>query len=55
MTLGRASYLFVAKRLEVVCALHVRQPAGQDSLCAMFPTPARTNSIKIHLLRVNRA
>jgi hypothetical protein len=46
MTLGRASSLFVAKRLGAVCALH-GQAARRNSLCAMFPTP--TNLMKRHL------
>lgn len=41
MTLGRASSLFVAKRLEAVCALH-GQVARRKLLCSMFPTPMRT-------------
>ena len=56
MALGRASCLFVAMRPEVVCALHVLQMAGQNSLYLMFPTPARTNFMKMHLqVKVDRA
>ena len=48
MTLGRASSLFVAQRLEAVYALH-GQAARQNSLCSIFPMPARTNLMKINL------